>query len=85
MSRQLKITYLDGSELVVTRTGRSMVDAERHFGEKIPALESALYVAWLQAKPGIGFEEWLDTVEDVNEVKPDPTEAPPSEGSPDSQ
>jgi hypothetical protein len=59
-----------------------MVEIERKFGE-IPPLEGSLYGAWLRlGRPG-AFDDWLDTVEDMeqNFERPDPTKPEASDGS----
>lgn len=82
MSR-VTISYVDGREETVTIRPVGLIAAERHYkGDSIPAFESTCYAAWASIKPGVGFEEWLETLEDVNreeEAPPPPVPPPPEQ------
>lgn len=82
MAASIKITYTDGTSTVARMTPKALVIAERHFGKDMPPVESSLYVAWVQAAPGVSFDDWLDTVEDASEEQANPPVAAPSPVSP---
>lgn len=85
-AKKVKVTWSDESRepTVVKITPRAQVATERHIGGDWSgmALLSVYYMAWVAlvkedpaATPG--FEAWLDSVDDVEEVaepKPDPTQ-----------
>ena len=76
------LTFTDGSEKSATLNPRVLVETERKFGN-IPPIEGTLYAAWLRlGRPG-KFDEWLDSVEsmDQDEGAADPTQPAASDGS----
>ena len=61
----------------------ALVATERHFKGEVPAIEGTLYAAhYLITKEGRRelpkFNEWLDTIEALDEHHADPLEAPPA-------
>lgn len=72
------ITFEDGSVEEVRLNPKVMVLAERHFAGKLPPIEGTLWTAWVRlGRPGGKFDDWLDTVESVDEkvVEVRPTNA----------
>lgn len=84
-AKKVKVTYADESRepVVVKITPKAQVATERHIGGDWGgmALLSVYYMAWValvnETPTEIpGFDAWLDSVDDVEEVqepKPDPT------------
>jgi len=61
----------------------ALVAAERHFSGEVPPIEGTLYAShFLLTKEGRRklpkFNEWLDTIEAIDEHHADPLEAPPA-------
>ena len=92
MAVKMKVTYLDGREVVMLVPPRAQVMAERHFAgiTQEKAVEQAYYLAWASlnkaGKEPADFETFLDLIEDAEQVKEidyeDPTTAaPPSDES----
>lgn len=78
------VTFEDGTVEEVRLNPKVMVLAERHFGGRVPPIEGTLWTAWQRlGRPGGKFDDWLDTVEDVNErdVEVRPTKAAAGAGS----
>lgn len=84
-AKSVKVTYNDPEvePVIVKITPRAQVATERHIAGDWTgmAIMSVYYMAWvalMKQDPSIpGFETWLDTVEDVEDVseaKPDPTQ-----------
>lgn len=90
-AKKVKVTYADPERepVEVKITPRAQVATERHIGGDWSgmALLSVYYMAWvalMKEDPASvpGFEAWLDSVDDVEEIqppKPDPTEQAPSD------
>jgi hypothetical protein len=89
MATKLKVTYLDDAEVEVLATPRAQVMTERFLqGFKESSLVEAGYRLAFESllsrkliDSGLGYEEWLDTIADVEELeeeKPDPTPEAPS-------
>ncbi|HEX3640574.1 MAG TPA: hypothetical protein VHV10_04735 [Ktedonobacteraceae bacterium] len=95
MARQeVKITYLDGKEANIKVSPRAEVATERKYGIGVGQMlkeeraEHIYHLTWASLKFGASkishdFEEWLDSVEDVefldddkDENEPDDTEDP---------
>jgi hypothetical protein len=79
------VTYLDGRVEEFPTRPSLLIAAERHFGTVIPVREGQAWMAWHGAGRPDTFEAWLDTVDDVTEVKRErPTEATgqPEDSSP---
>lgn len=79
----IKLTFTDGHSEEVKINPRVLVEIERKFGGDIPGIEGSLYGAWHKlGRVGV-FEEWLDTVEEIDESagEPVPSEPGPSDGS----
>jgi hypothetical protein len=77
MATKLKITYEDGTEVEVIATPRAQVETERALsglGES-NQIQATYRLAFESVKArrlidsGLGYEEWLDTILDVDEVK----------------
>lgn len=89
--QRVKIYYSDGRETEVKVKPRALVNTERHIGGdwQAMAILSVFYMAWasvrLEDKEAPDFETWLDTVDDVEELKEgkgaDPTQSAPSDDS----
>lgn len=90
-AQKLKITYSDESRppIEVKVTPRAQVNTETHIGGDWArmAILSLYHMAWGSLRKVDSdtpdFETWLDTVDSVDEVeaaKPDPTESDQSEG-----
>lgn len=78
------ITFEDGSVEEVRLNPKVMVLAERHFQGKLPPIEGTLWSAWQRlGRPGGSFDDWLDTVEGVDEkvAEVHPTKPAPGAGS----
>ena len=85
---EVECVYEDGRESDVVRfKPKAWLAIERKFGTDFPAREGAYYGAWVQLAPGVGFDEWVDSLESVTERVVDPSkEATASpEASPPSQ
>jgi len=80
----ISLTFTDGHAEEVKLNPRVLVEVERKFGATIPGIEGSLYGAWHRlGRPGV-FDEWLDTIESIEEapgVEPTPTVPEASEGS----
>lgn len=59
------IKFDDGTEAEVDVRMAGMVRAERHFKGEIPPLEGTLWACWAKLKPGVPFDDWLETVESM--------------------
>ena len=78
--------YQDGRTVDVTSGPATQVAFEREFGLSIAKLAdederkmSHIYwLAWHASKPGVGFDEWLESLAavDVEVDVPDPTQPP---------
>lgn len=79
------VTYEDGTTDTAKLTPRVLVEVERHYNGKIPRMEGTMYGAWHKlGRPGGKFDEWLDTVEEVDESdgeQADPSVPEASDGS----
>lgn len=75
MAYQFKVTYLDGHVDEVLPSPRARIETERHFGglNESRVQEASFYLAWLSlTKAGTvtdGFDPWLDSIADLEEVK----------------
>lgn len=84
MANHLIVTYVGGEVETIVLRPIGMVAAERQFGGRVSndhAIEGTLYAGWfIKGKPTGSFDEWLDTIEDVDEkVEPvRPLEQEPS-------
>ncbi len=80
----IQLTFTDGRSEEVKLNPRILVEVERRFGGTIPGIEGSLYGAWFRlGRPGV-FDEWLDTIEDIEEAPGDeatPTVPEASDGS----
>lgn len=92
MAAKLKVTYNDGKEVEVIATPRAQVMTERFLqGFKETSMVEAGYRLAFESlasrkliDSALGYEEWLDSiadVEQVEEVQPDPTAGSPSPDS----
>jgi hypothetical protein len=92
LAARLKVTYADGRDATVIASPRAQVETERHFTglSETRQVETAFYLAWASlhyaGKEGTAFEEWLNTITDVEEATPDvvdptPAIAPPTTSS----
>lgn len=83
-SNPIRIWYFDKEPIDVRINPAAQVKAEEEFNmplSKMDTMKQNYYLAWLaatrQGKESLGFEEFLDAVMDIEEVKP---EAPDSLG-----
>lgn len=73
---QVKVVYDDGSEELIKLKPRAMIAAERKLGADMGRIEGTMYATWSTIVPGVKFDEWLATVDSIEDVDdPDPTEA----------
>ena len=77
------LTFTDGTQKSAVLNPRVMVEVERKFGKDLPPIEGALYAAWLRLGREGTFDDWLDTVESLDEspTDSDPTQPEASDGS----
>lgn len=76
---KLKVTYQDGNEVEVVATPRAQVMTERFLqGFKETSMVEAGYRLAFESlatrkmlRDGLGYEEWLDTIEEVEELGED--------------
>lgn len=82
MAGRVHLRFEDGAEADVELRMPLMVQTERHFKGDIPAIEGTLWACWKKLAPGMPFEQWMDTVEDMSQTKDDDAEvsAPLVEG-----
>lgn len=59
----ITIFYEDGNSDEVSLNAVDYVKAERHFKGSLPTIEGTLYAAWRKLRPGSKFDEWLNTVD----------------------
>lgn len=89
MAAKLKVTYEDGRTVEVVATPRAQVETERFLKGFTDAtmVEAGYRLAYESLRsrklldPGVGYEEFLDTileVEEIAEEKVDPTPEAPS-------
>lgn len=77
MATKIRVTYTDGRSSDVLASARAQVETERHFKGADNAgknrIEASFYLAWASlryaGKETAEFEQWLDTVEDAEEVE----------------
>lgn len=78
------IRYQDGTTSDVRLTAKATIAAERKWGTKgieDHGAEASYYMAWFcLGMPGGDFDQWLDTVEAIEEPE-DPSSAAPEPGS----
>lgn len=94
----LKVTYGDGTVLEVVATPRAQVETERFLREQggfadSTVVEASFRVAWESLRSrkrlptsssggDMGYEEWLDMIDDVEEVEPKQGDANPTGPTP---
>lgn len=85
MANHLIVTYTGGEVETIVLRPIGMVAAERQFGGQVSkdhAIEGTLYAGWfIKGKPG-DFDDWLATIEDVDETEGEPTRPLAPEPSP---
>jgi hypothetical protein len=85
----MKVSYNDGTDVVVRVSPKVQVQFERHFKKSMfdyglsPLQEENFYLAWLALRDAgkdcpDDFEAFLDLIDDVDPVRDTPTE--PNEG-----
>lgn len=76
----LDVVYTDGTEATLALRPVGLIAAERRYGgggKEMPRLEATLYAAWFcLPSPKAAFEEWLETLDDINERNGDAEEKP---------
>lgn len=90
MATRLAVVYTDGTTEEIPLRPIGFVAAERQYGGKPGHLfEVTLYAGWfVKGKPGPSFDEWVATLEDVEEKSEDTRpldEEPSPDESPTSQ
>lgn len=72
MAAKVQLTFADGAESTVRLSPRALILAERHFGSNGAndhPIEFTFYAAWAVCRPGVDFDEWVDTIEDFEESR----------------
>lgn len=77
----LTVHYTDGREAEITAGPVTQVAFEREHNMGIvkmaeeTRLSHVYWLAWHASKPGLGFDEWLETLDsiDIDVAAPDPT------------
>ena len=84
---EVECVYEDGRNEVVRFKPSTWLAIERKYGDNWPQREATMYGAWHRLSPGVGFEEWVDTLESLTDRLVDPSKeaAPTPEASPPSQ
>lgn len=67
MAPKATITFDDGTTAEVVVKPALLVRAERKFKGNIPPIEGVLYACWLKLQPGVPFEQWMDTVDNLDQ------------------
>jgi hypothetical protein len=79
----MALTFTDGRKEEVKLNPRVLVEIERKFGATVPGIEGSLYGAWHKlGRPG-DFDEWLDSLESIDERSEEalPFESAPTDDS----
>lgn len=83
MATIAKVTYEGGESVDVRLKPKDMIAAERHFKGNIPPTEGTFFAIWNKlGRPG-SFDDWLDRVEELEQVEEgsDPFPEGPGAGS----
>lgn len=76
MAARVHLRFDGGEEADVELRMPLMVQTERHFKGEIPAIEGTLWACWKKLAPGVPFEQWMDTVEDMKQAEGDEAAVP---------
>jgi hypothetical protein len=76
------VLYRDGSEAEGWLTPRALLAYERKYGgQDGKRLEGTYFAAYTELRPGVDFDQWIDTVQDLTEETADPRQATQPEPS----
>lgn len=67
MASTITLGFGDGTTEQVEVRPALLVKVERHFKGDVPPIEGSLYACWLALRPGIPFEQWMDTVDTIDQ------------------
>lgn len=80
---RFKVSYQDGRTETISSRPVGLVAAERHYKGDVPPFEGTCYAVWFQLHTDVPFDEWLESVEDIEQdekaVPVPPPEPPPPE------
>lgn len=78
MAKKVKLQFVDGTEAEVPVLPFVQIAAERHFKglSDEQGLEQTYWMCWFFLKPGIPFDDWIATVEDIAQPKAEADETP---------
>ncbi len=68
MATKFSVVYDNGTTEIYMVKPKHILKIERDKGGLDASLEASYSLAWLAAATGLGFDEWLDTVEDIAPV-----------------
>lgn len=73
MARQISVVYEDGTSETVEVRPKHLIAAERLIGKAIDqhGVEATFMAAWKASRSAMKFDAWLDTVENLVELKPE--------------
>jgi len=82
MATIFKVDYEDGNTVEVRVKPRHILAVERTGGSLDATIEASYKLAWLASQTPESFEDWLDTVEDIEplDTEGDEEERPTSDG-----
>jgi hypothetical protein len=67
------VVFEDGTSEIFKVRPKDILRIERESGGLSASVESSYKLAWMASGTKDGFEEWLDTVEDIEPVDEDTT------------
>lgn len=75
------VVLADGQRHTVRMTPKLFLMCERKWGkaDNMPDMEAMLYSAWIATAPGMAFDDWVDTIDEVIPPKDEDDDNPPSE------
>lgn len=79
--RKFDIVLEGGARHTIQMKPKLFVMCERKWGkvDNMPDMESMLYAAWVAMCPGIPFDEWIDTVDEIIPPESEEDEDPPAQ------
>ena len=69
MATIFKVDYEDGDTVEVRVKPRHILSVERTGGSLDATIEASYKLAWLAAQSDLSFEDWLDTVDDIEPIE----------------
>jgi hypothetical protein len=65
--RTFDVVLATGERHTVRMTPKLFLMCERKWGkaDNMPDMEAMLYSAWIALVPGIPFDDWVDTIEEI--------------------